>query len=414
MPMTITEKILARTAGLDKVSPGEMITCKVDLICIDEIQIFIFKDTLDKMGTDAVDKDRTVCVIDHFCPPTNMHQARANRTIRDFALSRGLTLLEGSIKDQLLWENGLIRPGMVLAATDSHITTCGALGAFASPFGPSEAAIMAVQDTYWFKVPETIRCEIRGELQPLVTPKDIGLYIFGQKGTTFANYKAIEYCGPTVSGFSMDARVTLCNMTTEMGAKNGIVAPDSVTEDFLKAFDVKDYPMITSDADAEYAETIRIDASQLEPLVAAPHSPGNVSPASDAAGTKIDQGFIGSCGNGNMDDLRIAAHILKGGTIHPQTRLIITPASRKVHLQALSEGLIETFLRAGALVSGQTCSVCAGMEAPLMDGEVCITASPRNFKGRMGSPEANIYLGSPATVAASAVRGVITDPRTLE
>lgn len=409
--MTITEKILAKAAGLDRVSPGEMVTCRVDLICIDEIQIPIFKDTLEKMGSDAVDKERTVFVIDHFCPPTNLHQARSNQMIREFALSRGLRFLEGSIKDQLLWENGLIRPGMVLVATDSHIPTCGALGAFAAPFGPSEAAIMAVQDRYWFRVPETIRCEIVGKLQPFVTPKDAGLYILGQKGVTFANYKAIEFCGPAVDDFSVDARVTLCNMTTEMGAKNGIVAPDSVTEAFLKSHGVKDCPKIVSDADAVYSETIRVDLSELEPLVAAPHSPGNVLPVSDAAAIKIDQGFVGSCGNGNMDDLRIAARILEGRSVHPRTRLIITPASRKVHLQALTEGLIETFLKAGAVVSGQTCSVCAGMEAPLMAGEVCITASPRNFKGRMGSPEADIYLGSPATVAASAVKGAITDPR---
>jgi len=402
MPMTITEKILAKAAGVDRVSPGEIITCKVDLICIDEIQIAIFKDTLDKMGTDAVDKERTVFVVDHFCPPTNLHQAEANKLIRDFALSRGLLFFEGSIKDQLLWENGLIRPGMVLVATDSHITTCGALGAFAAPFGPSEAAIMAVQDSYWFKVPETIRCEITGRLPPFVTAKDIGLYLLGQKGTTFANYKAIEFCGPAVSDFSMDARTTLCNMTTEMGAKNGIVAPDSVTEAFLQKWGVKEYPVICSDSDAPCSETIKVNASALEPLVASPHSPGNVFPVMEVEGTKIDQAFVGSCGNGNMDDLRIVAQILKGKTVHPRTRFIITPASRAVHLQAL--------VTTGALVSGQTCSVCAGLEAPLLAGEVCITASPRNFKGRMGSPEARIYLASPATIAASAIKGIITDP----
>lgn len=411
MPMTITEKILAKAAGRKQVFPGEMVTCKVDLICIDEIQIPIFKDTLEKMGSDAVDKERTVFVIDHFCPPTNLHQAESNQMIREFALSRGLRFLEGGIKDQLLWENGLIRPGMVLVATDSHITTCGALGAFAAPFGPSEAAIMAVHDHHWFRVPETIRCEIVGELQPFVTPKDVGLYILSQKGVTFANYKAIEFCGPAVGDFSMDARVTLCNMTTEMGAKNGIIAPDSVTETFLKAHNVHDCPRIVSDADAVYFESIRVDLSQLEPLVAAPYSPGNVSRIAEARGTGIDQAFVGSCGNGNMEDLRLVARMLEGRSVHPRTRLIITPASRKVHLQALSEGLIETFLKAGAVVSGQTCSVCAGLEAPLLAGEVCITASPRNFKGRMGSPDANIYLGSPATVAASAVKGAITDPR---
>jgi 3-isopropylmalate/(R)-2-methylmalate dehydratase large subunit len=414
MSMTISEKILARAAGVDKVVPGEIVACKADLICIDDIQIAIFKDTLEKMGTDAIDKERTVFVADHYCPPTNLNQAKNVKLIKEFAITRGLHFLEGSIKDQLLWENGFIQPGMLVVATDSHITTCGALGTFAAAFGPSEAAIMALHDRYWFKVPESIRCEIAGELQPFVSPKDIGLYILGQRGTTFANYKAIEFCGPTVRDFSIDARVTLCNMTTEMGAKNGIVESDSVTETFLQKMGVKNCQRIFSDADAVYSENIAVDASKLEPMVASPDSPANVGVVSDVTGTKIDQGFIGSCGNGNIDDLRIAARILKGKTIHPGTRLIIAPASRGVHLQALSEGLIEIFLRTGALVSSQTCSVCAGLEAPLLPGEVCITTSPRNFKGRMGSPEAQIYLASPATVAASAIRGEISDPRKFQ
>ena len=411
MPMTISEKILAKAAGREKVSPGEIITCKIDLICVDEIQIPFFVNTLEKMGTDAVGKERTVFVIDHHCPPTSLNQARANQMTRNFAISKGLILLEGGIKDQLLWENGYVRPGIILVGTDSHITTCGALGAFAAAFGPSDAAIMSVKGEYWFKVPATIRCEIVGTLKPFVTPKDIGLYILGQKGVTFANYKSIEFCGTTTRNLSIDGRVTLCNMSTEMGAKNGIVEADSVTGDFLKKRKVTNINKMSSDPDALYAESFVVDASKLDPLVAFPHSPGNVRNISEARGIKIDQGFIGSCGNGNMDDLRIAAQILKGNTVHKNTRLIITPASRELHLQALSEGLIEIFLKAGAIVSGTTCSVCAGFEGCLLPKETCITSSPRNFQGRMGSPEALIYLGSPATVAASAVKGEITDPR---
>jgi 3-isopropylmalate/(R)-2-methylmalate dehydratase large subunit len=270
---------------------------------------------------------------------------------------------------------------------------------------------MTVMGEFWFKVPETIRCEIVGELQPYVTPKDIGLFILGKRGVTFANYKAIEFCGQGVRGLSMDGRVTLCNMSTEMGAKNGIVEPDSVTESFLKRRSIGGYEKVLSDPDASYAETFVVNVSKLEPLVAAPHSPGNVKSMAEVKGTQIDQGFIGSCGNGNMDDLRIAARILRGKVIKPNTRLVITPASRELYRQALSEGLIETFLNAGAYVSGMTCSVCLGLEGCLAPGEVCITSSPRNFEGRMGSPEAFIYLGSPATIAASALKGEITDPR---
>lgn len=408
MSMTITQKILARAAKRENVSPGEIITCEIDIICIDEIQFPFFKNTLDKMGAKFIDKNRTIFVVDHYSPPTSLNQAKHNQMTRKFALSQGVNLLEGGIKEQLLWEHGLVKPGMVLVATDSHITTCGAFGAFAVAFGPSEAAMMAVTGESWFKVPQTIRCEIVGELPPFVTPKDIGLYILGERGVTFANYKAIEFCGPVIKALTMDGRITLCNMSTEMGAKNGIVESDSVTEAFFKG---ENYPKILSDPEILYVETLIVDASKLEPLVALPHSPGNVKPVSETRGTRIDQGFIGSCGNGNMEDLRIAAQILEGNTVNPHTRLIITPASRKLHIQAVSEGLIEIFLKAGAYVSGMTCSVCAGFEGCLLPEEVCITSSPRNFKGRMGSPEAFIYLASPATVAASAIKGKITDPR---
>jgi homoaconitate hydratase family protein len=411
MSMTITEKILARAAGRDKVSPGEMITCDVDLICMGELQFPIFKRTLDKMGAKSIRKDRVVFVVDHFPTPTTPDQARVNRLTREFARSQGLVPLEGGIKDQLLWENGLLRPGMLIVAADSHIPTCGALGLFAAAFGPSEAAMMAVMGKFWLRVPETIRCEVTGELRPFVTAKDIGLSILGQKGPIFANYKAMEFCGHTVENLGIDGRITLCNMSTEMGAKNGIAAPDSITEAFLKRWNVAGWSPIGSDPDASYAETIHVDASRLEPLVAAPHSPGNVKPIAEVRGTRIDQAFIGSCGNGNMDDLRAAAAILRARHVDPRTRLVIAPPSREVHLQAASEGLVETFLKAGALVSGMTCSVCPGQEGVLLPKEVCIASSPRNFKGRMGSPEALIYLASPATVAASAVKGEITDPR---
>jgi 3-isopropylmalate/(R)-2-methylmalate dehydratase large subunit len=411
--MTLTEKILARAAGRDAVTPGEVVTCQVDLVCVDEIQIAIFKRTLDQLGTDRVIPEKTVLVVDHFCPATNLDQARANQMVREFARSHHLRFLTGGIKDQILWENGFIRPGMLLVATDSHVNTCGALGLFAAAFGPSDAAIMAVKGEYWFKVPQTVRCEIVGALPPLVTPKDIGLHILGLRGTDFANYKAIEFVGPTVRELSVDGRITLCNMSTEMGAKNAIIEPDLKTAEFLGLKDHPELKILKSDAAARFSETMTVDVGGLEPLVATPHSPKNVVPVKAAKGVKIDQGFIGSCGNGNMDDLRLTARLLKGRKVCPETRLIVTPSSRHVYQQALAEGLIEPILQSGAMLSGQTCSVCAGMEAPLLAKEVCLTASPRNFQGRMGSPEALIYLASPATIVASAIRGEIVDPRDL-
>jgi homoaconitate hydratase family protein len=382
MAMTITEKIMARAAGRERVSPGEIITCKVDSMVIDEIQFPIFKKTLEKMKAESIRKEHCIFVVDHFCPPTSLDQARNTKMVRDFALSQGIKPLEGGIKPQLLVENAMIRPGMFLVGTDSHMNTCGAFGVFAAAFGPSEIAMMAVMGGFWFMVPETIRCEIRGKLKPFVTAKDLGLFILGKRGVRFANYKAIEFCGETIREMSTDGRVTLCNMSTEMGAKNGIVEPDAITETFLKRWNPNKLEKITTDPDASYGETLVVDASKLDPLVAFPHSPGNVKPISEAKEIKVDQGFIGSCGNGNLDDLKIAAGILKGKSLHPRTRLIITPASRRIYLEALSEGFIETFLKAGATVSGTTCSVCPGQEGTLLPGEVCITSSPRNFKGR--------------------------------
>ncbi len=413
MPMTLTEKILARAARREAVVPGEVVTCQVDLVCIDEIQMAIFKRTLDQLGTDRVIQEKTILVVDHFCPATNLDQARANQMVREFARSHHLRFLTGGIKDQILWESGLIRPGMLLVATDSHINTCGALGAFAAAFGPSDAALMAVKGEYWFKVPQTVRCEIMGTLPPLVTPKDIGLHILGKRGTDFANYKAIEFVGPTVRELSIDGRITLCNMSTEMGAKNAIVEPDSKTRAFLGLEDRLEFPTWRSDPTAQFSETMVVDAGGLEPLVASPHSPQNVFPVKEVKGVKIDQCFIGSCGNGNMDDLRLTARLLKGRKVCPETRLIVTPASRHLYFQALAEGLIEIIHQSGATVSHQTCSVCAGMEAPLLANEVCLTASPRNFRGRMGSPDALIYLASPPTIVASAICGQIADPRDL-
>lgn len=409
--MTLTEKILARAAGREKLTPGELITCPVDMICVDEIQIGVFVETLERLGAKSVDPNRTIFVLDHHCPPVSLPQAEANRKLRDFAIRHGITVLQGGIKHQLLMEHGLVRPGMVLGATDSHINTCGVLGALAIAFGPNEAALIAVSGQTWLKVPETIMCEIVGELSPGVCPRDLGLFILSEKGLNFANYKALQFSGPTVKNMSFDGRLALCNMSTEMGSKNGIIQFDGVGRSYLNEKGVNDFFSLSGDSQADYIETMTVNAASIEPLVALPHSPDNVKPVDDIAGVHINQAFIGSCLGGNLDDLRTAAKILNGRTVHPETSLIVTPASRQIYFQAIREGLLEILVQANTIVSGMTCSVCVGLEAPLIAGDVCLSNSTRNFKGRMGSPEAEIYLASAATVAASAIEGQITDPR---
>jgi len=409
--MNIAENILSRSAGGVAVTPGQIVTCEVDLICIDEIQIPLFAKTLEDMGASTILRDKTVFVVDHYCPPASLHQATVVRQVRDFAAFHNCRLLEGGIKHQLLLEGGYVRPGMMIAATDSHINTCGAVGAFAAAFGPAEAAMMAATGFSWFRVPATIKFEITGKLDGFITPRDIGIVILGEKGLNFANYMAMEFCDRTENGLSIEARMALCNMSAEMGAKTAAFQVDDITRTFLRDRGVKEFHELPADTTGGYAATFSVDISDLQPMVAIPDSPANVKPAAEVSGKKIDQAFIGSCLGGNMEDLRIAARILDGQKVHPHTRAIITPASRQIYRDALSEGLLEVFSRANAHISGGTCSVCVGLEAPLLAGESCISTSTRNYKGRMGSLDSQIYLGSSATVAASAVRGRITDPR---
>jgi 3-isopropylmalate/(R)-2-methylmalate dehydratase large subunit len=409
--MNITEQIMARSANRSEVTPGQIITCELDLICIDEIQIPIFAKTLAEMRTSAILRDKTVFVIDHYCPPTSIHQATVVRQVRDFASLHQCKLLEGGIKHQLLLEGGYARPGIMIAATDSHINTCGAVGAFAAAFGPAEAAMMASTGSSWFRVPETIKFEITGRLDSLTTARDVGLAILGEKGLNFANYMAIEYWDRTENGLSIEERMALCNLSTEMGAKVAVFEADDVTKSFLLDRGIKGYQEISTGSAGHYAATFHADISRLEPMIALPDSPANVTSVDKVVGKKIDQAFVGSCLGGNIEDLRIAARIFDGHKVHPGTRVIITPASRRIYGEALSEGLIEVFLRANAHISGGTCSVCIGAEAPLLAGESCISTSTRNYRGRMGSADSHVYLASSATVAASAVRGRITDPR---
>jgi 3-isopropylmalate/(R)-2-methylmalate dehydratase large subunit len=315
-------------------------------------------------------------------------------------------------------EKGYVLPGTVIVGADSHTCTYGAFGAFATGIGSTEAAAVFATGKIWLKVPEAVRINVNGEFQKYATPKDLVLHIISKVRADGAIYKSVEFAGPTIRGMSVAGRMTLCNMTVEMGAKNGIIEPDEITRKFLEGRTAKalvPFESIKSDADAAYEKIIDIDVTGLSPQVACPSSVDNVKPASELSNVQVEQAFIGSCTNGRIEDLRLAAQIIKGKKVKDGVRALVIPASKEVYAQALKEGLIEIFTDAGALVCGSTCGPCLGGHIGLLaSGEVCVSTSNRNFIGRMGSTEASVYLASPATVAASAITGRITDPQKLE
>jgi homoaconitate hydratase family protein len=312
-------------------------------------------------------------------------------------------------------EKGHVLPGTVIVGADSHTCTYGAFGAFATGIGSTEAAAVFATGKIWLKIPEAIRINVDGHFRKFVTPKDLILSIIGHVGADGATYKTVEFNGSTIREMSISGRMTLCNMTVEMGAKNGIVEPDDVTRKFLDGRTSKPYEYFKSDAGASYAKVLDFDVSSLEPTVACPSSVDNVKPASELSNVTVEQAFIGSCTNGRIEDLRVAAQILKGKRVKDGVRALVIPASQEVYLQAVKEGLIEVFTDAGAIVCGSACGPCLGGHIGLLAaGEVCVSTSNRNFIGRMGSTQASVYLASPATVAASAVTGRVTDPRELE
>jgi 3-isopropylmalate/(R)-2-methylmalate dehydratase large subunit len=422
--MTMTEKIVARASGQAEVRPGEIVHVPVDLVFGQDTTMPLAVIEFRRMGAERVfDPDRVAIVCDHFVPNATVLAAQQTKSLREFAREHSIAhYFEAGrgenygVEHALLPEEGLIRPGMVVVGADSHTTSYGALGAFASGFGSTDVAAAMALGQVWLRVPETMLFVYEGELQPWVGAKDLILYTIGRTGVAGALYRTMELVGPVIKSLTVDQRLTMCNMGVEAGAKNAIVPVDQGTERYLQAVGVKetslgDESVHTSDPDAQYHSVTRIDVSEIEPQLACPSSPDNVRPLSEVIGTRLDAAFIGSCTNGRIDDLRRAARILEGRRVSADLRLIVIPATQNIYLQALREGLLEVFAEAGAAVSAPTCGPCFGGHMGLLAArERVISTTNRNFVGRMGHPESEIYLSSPVVAAASAVMGRIGHP----
>jgi 3-isopropylmalate/(R)-2-methylmalate dehydratase large subunit len=417
--MNITEKILAKASGKETVTPGEIVDADVDMVMVHDLTGPLAIEAFKKIGAEKVwNNQKIVVILDHQVPAESVKAAELHKTMRNFARDQKLRLYDvgrGGICHQVMPEKGHVLPGIVIVGADSHTCTYGAFGAFATGIGSTEAAGVFSTGKIWLRVPETIRINVTGQFQKYVTPKDLILSIIGKLRADGAIYKSVEFAGSTIGAMSIAGRMTLCNMTVEMGAKNGIVEPDKTTLKFLEgrtSQHITRFETLKSDFETVYERVMDIDVSDLTPQIAYPSSVDNVKPASEMTNIQVEQAFIGSCTNGRIEDLRLAAEILKGNTIKDGVRTLVIPASQEVYRQAITEGLIEIFTDAGAFICGSTCGPCLGGHIGLLaSGETCISTSNLNFIGRMGSSEANVYLASPATVAASALTGRITDPR---
>lgn len=420
MGSTITEKIIAAHCGRDEVQAGELVNAAVDLVMLNDMMGAMIIKILERMGADRVfDPTRVASVHSHIAPNADIKSAEMSYVLRQWSKAQGIVHYfpegSGGIEHALLPEQGLIAPGEVIVGADSHSCTYGAFGAFATGMGTTDiAAALALGET-WLRVPETIKYEFTGTLQPMVTGKDLILFLIGQTGLDGARYKAMEFTGEAMRSLPMEDRMTVTNMVVEAGGKNGVFEVDAVTEAYVRDHGVtRPWTAYTSDPDARYDRVYRWDATPIEPLVAKPFLPSNVVPVSEVQGVKVDQVFIGSCTNGKIGDLRQAAQILAGKKVAKHTRVIITPATHQVFLTALREGLVETFLSAGATVTPPTCGACAGLHLGVLGSkEVCISTTNRNFRGRMGHVDSQVYLANPYVAAASALAGEIVDPRQL-
>ncbi len=416
MGLTIAEKILSDHVGKD-MAAGEIVVSKVDVTMAHDASGPLVITQLRKAGMErAANPERTILFLDHASPSPRLELSNAHMMLREFAAKTGSQLMDvgDGICHQVLCER-FVKPGDVFVGGDSHSTTAGALAAFATGMGSTDVAVAIATGKTWFRVPETILFKVEGDLPKGVYAKDLILRVIGTMGVDGATYKSMEFSGSTIGGMEVADRMTLTNMVVEAGAKVGVIASDEKTRRYLKLYGREgDYREIKADEDAAYDKTVKIDASELKPTIAFPHLVDNVRTIDhpDCRNVRIDQVFIGSCTNGRIEDLRITAKILEGKKSHPQTRLIVTPASRDIYRRALKEGLIAIFIDAGASVNTPGCGACGGVhQGVLGDGERCLSTSNRNFRGRMGNPNAYVYLASPATAAATALKGKIADPR---
>jgi len=420
--VNITEKILTKSAGVENVHPGDIIDSNVDILMIHDLTGPLAVKSFEKIGIKKVwNNQKIIVVLDHQIPAESIKAAELHKTMRNFAKNQKLKIYDvgkGGICHQVLPEKGHVLPGEIILGADSHTCTYGAFGAFATGIGSTEAAAVMATGKIWLQVPEAIKINVNGEFKKFVTPKDLILFTIGKLGAGGAIYKSIEFAGSTISTMGMSGRMTICNMAVEMGAKNGIIEPDKTTEKFLEGRTKqsnKTLKFFKSDSDTQYEQIVDIDVTNLEPQIACSPSVDNIKVVSEVDNIQIDQAFIGSCTNGRIEDLRLAAKILKGKRVKDNVRTLVIPASQEVYLQAIKEGLVETFTESGALVCGATCGPCLGGHIGLLaKDEVCVSTSNRNFIGRMGSKEAKVYLASPATVAASAIAGRIIDPQKVE
>ncbi len=414
MSETMSEKILARASGKDKVEAGDIIIADIDVAMIHDLTGPLAVESFEKIGVDKVwDSSKIVIPFDHQVPADSIDSANNHIIMRNFVEKHSIENfydVNAGICHQILPELGHVVPGEVIVGADSHTCTHGALGAFATGIGSTDMAMVFAEGNLWFKVPETNRFEINGKLKNNVYAKDVILHIIGEIGADGSTYKACEFAGETVGNMSISDRMVLCNMAIEMGGKTGLVEPDEKTVNYVKKHSNKAYKIFKTDLDAQSLNVIDIDVSELEPQVACPNNVDNVKPVSEVD-REIDQVFLGSCTNGRISDLRDAAKILKGNKVNDKVRMLVIPASREIYMQALDEGLIKIFVESGALVSPPCCGPCLGGHTGIIGaGEVSLSTSNRNFKGRQGSPDGEVYLSSAAVAAASAIEGKIIAP----
>ncbi len=412
--MHAIEKILARAAGKEKVVTGEIINCNVDLAGINDLYLQTLRSFWEMGGKKVHDPKKVIVFLDHYAPASTITQADNQKQFREFCWDQKIDLLmdiDQGVCHQVVADKGLVYPGQVLVITDSHTTIHGAFGAFGTGVGATDLAIIMMTGQLWFRVPDIIRINLEGKLQKGVYAKDVILKVIGTLGADYGVYRAVEFTGSALADLSLSERMTICNMTTEMGAKAAYIQPDAITHAYLKEKVTQEYTIFTTDPGYKYSAEHNFDLSSLVPQVAAPHSVDNVFDVAARAGTPINQAFLGTCTGGRVEDLAVAARILKGKHINPYTRMVVVPASKSVFLEAMAKGYVQTLLEAGATFVTPGCAACLGThEGMLASGETCITSSSRNFPGRMGHAKAEIYVASPASVAAAALEGKIADP----